>query len=102
MIEMITNQSYKLSVIFFLFGQIFFLPNGIKAIKTDIGHILNIPNAINAILSHQNWTENNECSIELNSIKMGIENREEWVKKCECDFEANLSMEYDKKNRSIK
>lgn len=81
---MINNQSCEFSVIFFLLVQLFVLPNGIEAIKTDIGHILKIPfNAIDAILSHKNWTENHECSIELNSIKNGIENHEEWVTKCE-------------------
>lgn len=89
---MINNRSYKFSVVFFLLSQIFILSNGVGAIETDIGHILEIPNVIDAILSHKNWTGNHECSIELNSIKRGIENHEEWVKKCESEFEKNRLM----------
>lgn len=75
-LNMAHNQSFKFSVVFYLFSQMVLLPNNID------GHIFNIPNAIDTILSHSNWTENHECVIELNAIKDGIESNEEWVTNC--------------------
>lgn len=38
----------------------------------------NAPNAISGISSRY-WTENHECLIELNAIKNGIDQHEEWA-----------------------
>lgn len=40
---------------------------------------VNIPNSISEILSHNNWTNNQDCLIELNAIQTGIENGERWA-----------------------
>lgn len=82
---MFNKHRYKFLVIFTLFGQIFY----ILAIKLENGQNLKnaiAKNAIDAILTYnKNWTENYECSIELESIKNGIETNEEWVTTSEYD-----------------
>lgn len=79
------EMTKKIPVILYLLGQIFIFPNYIESIKMDI------PNAIDAIVSYRNiWSENQECSIELNSIKTGIDNNEEWVTKCEFDLSMKM------------
>lgn len=79
---MAINQWYKFSAIFSLFVQLILLPNNIEGIKWDVGHILHIPNVVDAIVSGNSWTENHECLIELNAIRNGIESNDEWVTKC--------------------
>lgn len=51
-----------------------------KSIRTDLFYMrnFNISNAIDGILS-QKWTENHECLAELNAIKTGLKNHEEWA-----------------------
>ena len=45
----------------------------------------NVSNAINEILS-SNWTENHKCLVELNAIKSGVNNYDEWAIKCRWNF----------------
>ena len=69
-------------VFLFLIGQIVQSVIGTrnKQIRTDLFSMRNfdISNAIDEILS-RNWTQNHECLIELNAIKNGIKNHEEWA-----------------------
>lgn len=85
---MTIHQSHLLFLLF-LFSQNVSLVFGIqptkfdiiiKQIRTDLFYMrdFNTSNAINGILSH-NWTENHECLMELNAIKIGLKNREEWA-----------------------
>lgn len=51
----------------------------------QIGHEIfskndfNVSNVIFETISQHNWTENRECLMELNTIKNGIDNFEEWA-----------------------
>lgn len=74
----------------FLFGQVTVLSINIVGandqISPDIFDLRNFDasNAIKRILSG-NWTENHECLIELNAIKSGLNNHEEWAIRGELD-----------------
>lgn len=49
--------------------------------KNDIFSVkhLNIPKSIRKVLSHNNWTDNQNCLTELNSLRNGLENDKHWA-----------------------
>ena len=83
---MANNKNHSISL--FLVGPIFLSIicgiqandsyNDLKVRNLFPSNKFDISSAINGILS-QNWTQNQECLIELNAIKKGINNHEEWA-----------------------
>lgn len=68
-------------VLFFVIGEIAVCESEIEdEFEKDLFYMKNfsIPESISAIVS-QNWTENPECLIELNQIRKGLDNHEEWA-----------------------
>lgn len=81
------NNQSNFSLFAFLVGQLIFSSISVKAIESDDNQALreiiylrsfDPANIINGILSH-NWIKNHDCLIELNAIKTGLENHEEWA-----------------------
>lgn len=78
------NKRLIFSVLFLIFEIVF----GIQPIELDhdvakrdifsMKH-LNIPNSISKVLSHNNWTDNQNCLNELNAIQSGLVNNERWA-----------------------
>lgn len=94
---MASNQSYFL-VLFYLISQIALWTIGIQATESDNDQIqkdlfnlrkFNVSSAINGILNH-NWLENRECLIELNAIKNGLDNDEQWAMKGRLNQNSSL------------
>lgn len=88
---MAKKNQINFSKFFFLIGQIVI---GIRAIESnhnqfekELFYIRNfdVSRAINEILTY-NWTKNQECLNEINAIKSGIENHEEWAIRGKLDF----------------
>lgn len=95
---MIYSYQNKLSVLLCLISHII-LPSaigGAHAVKPEIKSFftmtrnINMSSAIDRIFSY-NWTENNDCFIELNAIKQGLLEQEEWAMKCELKMK-NLNL----------
>lgn len=81
------KQQIDFLILLFLFSQI--LVQSMKIVEAvylenrinpDTFYLRNFSatTAINEVLS-QNWAENRECLIELNTIKNGIDRHEEWA-----------------------
>lgn len=76
------------SLYLILIGEIVASLIGIQAIKLDndiaernifsVKH-LNIPKSISRVLSHNNWTDNQNCLTELNEIQNGLETDQRWA-----------------------
>lgn len=77
---MANNRRNFLVLILFLIGEIVIGIQAIDLPKTGIFSMrhFNVPNSVSRILSH-NWTDNQDCLIELNAIKNGLENDEQWA-----------------------
>lgn len=75
-------------ILLFSIGQIISSVIGIQTkdvdndiqIQADLFYLRNVDtsNIVDRILS-RNWTENHDCLLELNAIKNGLKNHEEWA-----------------------
>ena len=92
---MANNHRQFLVLLIIIIGELIISVFGVKLdndfLKKDIFSIkhFNIPNTINEILS-QNWTDNQDCLIELNAIKSGLENDEQWAINGKLNFPIHL------------
>lgn len=85
---MVNNNQINFSTVsLVLIGQIILSSTSVQAIQwnhtkleNDLFYLrnFNTSNIIDRVLSH-NWTKNHECSTELNAIKKGLQNHEEWA-----------------------
>lgn len=106
--EMVEKNKIDVSKLTILFGQIVLLVNGVHTIGSDRIEVqkelfylknFNTSNIVNGILTY-NWTQNQEeCLKELNAIKIGVENREEWAIKGRMNFEFRKVIEFNELNR---
>lgn len=86
--EMARNDQKNFSMLcFLLIGQIVLSSICVQATQSDYTKLqkklfylrnFNTSNIIDRVLSH-NWTKNHECLTELNAIKTGLQNHEEWA-----------------------
>lgn len=76
------------SLFLILIGEIVVSSIGIQASKlhNDLAERnifsakhLNIPESISQVLTHNNWTDNQNCLTELNEIQNGLENDQPWA-----------------------
>lgn len=81
------NQNILSMLTLFLIGQLILLTICVQAIEPDYTKLekqlfylrnFNTSSIIDKILFH-NWTENHECLTELNAIRKGLQNHEEWA-----------------------
>lgn len=89
-----TKNGCNFSLFLFLIAQFVLSSISVLAIESDgdqskkgIFYLRNFDTSttIDGILSYE-WTKNRECLIELNEIKKGLENHEEWALKGEQKF----------------
>lgn len=86
--SMLRNRRNFSSLHLILIGEIVLSVIGIQAINLDNDRAknyilsmkhLNIPKSISKVLSHSNWTDNQNCLTELNAIQNGLENDQQWA-----------------------
>lgn len=89
------------ALILFLIGELVICTQAIQ-LNGDVFSMrhFNVPNSISRILSY-NWTDNQDCLIELNAIKNGLENDEQWAIRRTSDFYRCIFLENKQKYQTI-